>query len=581
MRVLALTSPGRFPTVVHDPGLWWDAVSGSGRHQAIRYSANASWWRTICGAEFKQLALAPLGALDRLRRRAEWTAADIRLIDAADVLDRLNGEAPYRSASSYLSTLATLAQRLDDVNDAQREFNVGIAAGPRVNGLDYDDCTTLVRYAEAGSLLARSVAASLEACPRDIDVALLSVTSPEDLLTSLTAARVLRGRHAGIHLSLIDHGYENFSLHSTIADVARCLVDESGLFDTVIATKDERDVVVPALIEALSRGETPRGLLGSFSLPRAAAGARTNPPPPLPTFAPLPILWTRLSARRCYWSRCTYCSQNSKYDNPQAPARTEILQSLDRIEAAVAVGYRSFIFSDEALSPATLRTLADEIDRRGLDIRWACRCKLERAHTADLFERLGRSGCYEILYGLETTSARVLKLMDKHVEGLDEPAIARVFEEMERAGIGIHANLIAGYPGDTLADAERSVEFIAREFRRRRHCTYVLNTFALLADTPLANQPERHGIAQVRSRGNVAQECDYELPEAIDVETRAVQQAVPRLRERLDGSLGWAEIARQPGGRLAVELYFGSGHGAVFKTRADSPFANPLLAVAG
>jgi hypothetical protein len=58
-----------------------------------------------------------------------------------------------------------------------------------------------------------------------------------------------------------------------------------------------------------------------------------------------------------------------------------------------------------------------------------------------------------------------------------------------------------------------------------------------------------------------------------------VLENIPRLRQRLDDDLGWSQLAIKPGGALASELYFGSGHGSVFKARSDNPFANPLLDV--
>ena len=303
-----------------------------------------------------------------------------------------------------------------------------------------------------------------------------------------------------------------------------------------------------------------------------------HPPPPLPSFSPEPILWTRLSKRRCYWSRCTYCTQNAKYDDPRAPSRPEILRTLDRVEACIAAGYRYFYFADEALSPSTLRLLAEQIDARGLKFRWACRCKLEKAHTAELFERLGKSGCYEILYGLETTSNRILKLMDKFVEGIDEPEIGEVFGAMETAGIGIHVNLIGGYPGDTVEETKKSVDFLIREFSRRRNGTYVLNKFTALVETPVVQEPEKFGLSRVFESGDIAQSYEFELGADIRMATGEVVNQIPKLQKRLNDELGWSSIGRGPEGSLALELYFGSGHGAIFKSRPDNPFANPLLA---
>ena len=580
MRILILTSPGRFPTVVHDPGLWWSAIANDRKHVLQSYSANYSWWNTICSSYFKQLILEPIRGLDRLQQRARWYVDKLALDGAAASrsLAQLTAREPFDSAVSYVNTLAPIADYLIDINRAQSEFNVSISNGPRVASLNYDDSAELVSYSRQSSLLYRTIRASLGGCPADLDVVLLSVTSSEDLLTTLIIARVLGERNCDAHLSLIDHGYENFSLHAKLEQLRRAgAFDEA--FDTMIVAKDDRDEVIPNLIDAIALGHRPRGLLyrTSFHPNLSKQSLGYVPPPAVPTFSPEPIFWTRLSQRRCYWSRCTYCTQNSKYENPRAPTRTEIMQSLDRIEACIAAGYRFFYFSDEALSPSTLTMLANEIQSRHLNLRWACRCKLERAHTPALIRALAKSGCYEILFGLETTSPRVLKMMDKYVEGLDEPYIQAIFKAMSEEGIGIHANLIGGYPGDTLTETERSVEFLISTFSQLQGCTYALNGFQLLADTPIANTPEQFGIAKVLSAGDVAQSYEFELRFEIDRTTKEVLSAIPSLQEKLDSALGWTNISSDPGAQMALKLYFGSGHGSIFKARAsENPFANPL-----
>ena len=74
MKVVTLTPPGRFPTVVFDPGLWWDVVAASGEHQLSRFSANYAWWRTLGSAAARKAFLAPLSMAQGLRQRVEWRA---------------------------------------------------------------------------------------------------------------------------------------------------------------------------------------------------------------------------------------------------------------------------------------------------------------------------------------------------------------------------------------------------------------------------------------------------------------------------------------------------------------------------
>jgi hypothetical protein len=581
--VVHLTPPGRFPTVIHDPGLWWDALQSDKAHTLGCSSVNYHWWRWVCSRAVVPALLTPLARLDRWHRRLSWRAEgkDVPAMAraAGHTLSALQSHRTYECRAGYFEALAPFARFLETLNSIQSEIWLSVEAGPRVRNLDYDDSHALVRYARMDSFLRRSIAAALPVLPRTPGLVTLSVTSPEDLLTVIITCLLLRERFPASHLCLIDHGYENFSLHPYINSLRVSGVFEE-VFHSIVVSKDERDDVVPALVTALAEGAAIPRYLARESLPcRGVAPLPGRSAPPLtPTFCAEPILWTRLSKRRCYWNRCTYCTQNSKYADQSGPTRSEILRSLDRLQSFVASGCSHFIFSDEAVSPATLRLLAQEIEARKLRFHWACRCKIERAHNASLFNAVGRVGCYEILYGLETTSPRILKLMDKYVDGLNEARLGQVFREMEAAGIGVHVSLIGGYPGDTADETRESVNFLAHEFATLKGGTYTLNSFALLPDTPTARTPQQYGIARVTAPGDVAQTLGFELFPEIALSAAEAAEEIPRLREHLDQRLGWCAIGPQPIAPLAQSLYFRSGHGSLFKASKHNPFANPLQA---
>lgn len=580
MRVLALTSPGRLPTSSPDPGLWWDAVAGTGRHELVRFSANEAWWRVICGERAKALILAPMGTLEGAGRRALWRSRNIALAEdgaaAGRSLESLKTPAPFASASAYLSALAPVARYLADLNRAQDEIYTYVEVGPHARGVNYLDSASVIAYSRRDTFLSRTIEESLAGCPRDIGFVALSPTNSEDLLTNIIAARVLRERNPGIHVCLVDHAFESHSLLPHM----EALRDSGALdavFDSVVVAKDERDDLVPALIDAAAAGRPIRGYVTRGAVPAAAprAGLRHAPPAPLPAFSPGAIVVTRLSARRCYWSRCAFCAHNNKYDDRGVPSQADVPAALDRIEAFLAAGYGYVNFADEALSPTMLRALATEIKRRRLAFNWVCRSKLEVSHDAELFALIAEAGCREIQFGLETTSPRVLKLMDKHVEGLDEERMARAFRAMSDAGVGVHVNLLAGFPGDTLADTKGSVDFLIREFSRLRGTSFFISAFALLPDTPIAKAPERFGVRNIASGGDLAQAYTYDLDPGIGPGVQEVLAAVPGLARRLHDELGWSGLADEATGALFRTLYFGSGHGSIFKARPDNPFALP------
>jgi hypothetical protein len=583
LRIVALVAPGRFPTVVFDLGQAWSAIAAT--HEAIRFSLNAAWWRALCVPAVRQAILSPLGWRDKIKTQLDWGGTGIDFEESASKagvsLNELCEASTYESAAKYIATVAPLYEHLSLLNRAQSAIGFGFGFGARVNGLDYSDSRALVAYASNDTALSAIIGNALEKCPDKIGLLLASVTSPDDLLCTLIAVRLLRESNPRMYACLSDHGYENFSLHAHIERL-KASGALATVFDSVISSKDDRDSVIPALADAVAAGRTPKGFLTRKDFPEGSITGITAGPvsqfhvsPPTTTFSPEPVLWTRVSNRRCYWSRCTFCVQNLKYDDPRTPSLGEIEATLIRIQAQIAAGYRNFIFTDEALSPALLGRFCKEIMRRNMKFRWACRCKLELAHTRELFEAMSAAGCYEVLYGLESISPRVLKLMDKEVEGLDRDRVKEIFRAMNGAGIGNHVNLIAGFPGDTVQDVAETVEFVIDALSCVRNATFILNRFELFPDTPVLSQPEVFGVIPADEPGDMPSYYHYRLmPE---LQAKAIDEGTLReLRRKLFNGLGWKAFGSGPGVRDALLLYFLSGHGSIFKTLPETAFANPL-----
>lgn len=564
MQVVALSPPGRFPTVVLDPGGWWDRLADRGCSLS-RLSLNARWWRTICDA-------AAMGAKLDLHGSA-WTAAG-----ALDVLCR---PATYLSATAYFDALTAVTSHLARLNGAQRQLKFSLESGVRARVVNYDDSRSLAEHSRRPSMLRQLIERSLPDPIPPIDLLIVNATSPEDLLTAMVAVDLLRSRQPRLHACLADHGYENFTLTPHL-DRLRGAGTLDSVFDTIVERKEDRDLVVPALARALAAGDRPRGFIRGdrLSPERPAPPVLENMPAPTPTFAAEPIFWTRLSGRRCYWSRCAFCIHNVKYDSPAVPALSEIPAAVDRLQALTAAGYRTFIFSDEALSPAFLDRLSSTILARRLAIRWVCRAKLELAFDRPLFERMHASGCREVLFGVESIVPRTLRRMDKYVQGLDARAVESTIRDLADAGIGVHLNLMAGFPGETPEELTQSVEFAIGVLRDVPHATYALNYFTAFPATPVTRQPKQYGIAMRRPAGDMPASLSYACVGSFAKNERRVARIYPCLQERMRGGLGWDRFGDSATLRAALAFYCLSGHSVILDAKTLKRTVRPSPAVA-
>jgi hypothetical protein len=186
-----------------------------------------------------------------------------------------------------------------------------------------------------------------------------------------------------------------------------------------------------------------------------------------------------------------------------------------------------------------------------------------------------QAGCFEVLFGLETVSPRMQKRMDKFVEGLSRERIKDIFDQAAAAGIGVHVNLIAGFPGDTPAETAASVDFLIEALAPLAHATFALNEFALFPKTPVMQNPD-FGIEPIAPLGDMPARYDFWCAPGLAANHREIKQQVPLLRQRLARGLGWDCLGEGPGADAARWLYFASGHGALFKQQLNGIFANPL-----
>ena len=571
MNIVAFTPPGRFPTVVHDPGEWWSALARAEGIRVTRVSVNYRWWRVLCSP-----ALVDIFERTTVRRfihKLQGSALRRSAIDAGHALDELCGPATYESAPRYINAINPVAKHLQLLNRLQNELQFKFETGVSVTRLNYDDSRSLFDYSRGKTLLSDLVAAALADFPREVDLLVVNITCPEDLLCAMIAIQHLRALRPRMHACLADHGIENFSLTPHLLKL-RTAGTLDTIFDTIIDSKDERDATVPALAQALANGERPRGFLRLHHLSKFQTRVSNSgyvAPPAVPTFTTEPIFFTRFSPRRCYWDRCSFCVQNLKYGQARSPSLNEIPAVLDRLEVLVTSDYKTVILSDEALSPAILDNFSRGLVARGIKLRWSCRCKLELAFTSELFQRMSEAGCCHVLFGLESISPRMLSRMDKYVEGLDASAIETIFRALDAAGIGVHVNLIGGFPGDTPEEVTASVEFVIRSLAGLSDATFLLNRFTLFHGSPVMNNPEAFGIAPLPVVGDMPWAYPYEYAAGFKANGLAVERLLPQLQQRLMAGLRWDRFGTGVGSPAAIKLYFSTGHrfSSVFRERSQ------------
>ncbi len=275
---------------------------------------------------------------------------------------------------------------------------------------------------------------------------------------------------------------------------------KKGFVDAAIVGEGEE-----AIVGLLSRWKTGDDILG---IPGIIAKSKTGrfvfsqgalieildnlPPPDFSDYRDLTYSDKRLPimmSRGCIGS-CSFCSEVKYWKKFR---RRSAFHIYEEIETDVKkYGISKFIFADSLINGdhKILEELVDLILENGLEITWLGNARIDGRLTKNLLQKMAAAGCACLMYGLESGSPKILKLMKKGIR-LEEAR--RVIRDTCNAGIEVQINMIVGFPGETEEDFCSSLDFL---FKNQVFIN-VVNTGVPLGIGPnmeLYEHPEKYGI---------------------------------------------------------------------------------------
>ena len=152
----------------------------------------------------------------------------------------------------------------------------------------------------------------------------------------------------------------------------------------------------------------------------------------------------------------------------------------------------------------------------GSPIDWSCYARFDKALTGELLHKMHNGGCRMLFFGLESASPKISQAMCK---GIDLGEVRRILRESTAAGLWNHLFFFFGFPGETMGDAQETVNFFYEQ-RPYIHST-AFGTFVLERYAPAYEHPEQHHVRQVvrDPKHNLALWFNYEVEAGLDEAT--------------------------------------------------------------
>ena len=188
---------------------------------------------------------------------------------------------------------------------------------------------------------------------------------------------------------------------------------------------------------------------------------------PFPTWEDFDISWYSAEAEpslplllsRGCTGKCTFCMDHEIAGRYRCRSADNVISEFKRdIEQ---FGISCFHFNDLVCN-GNLRKLGEMCDlivEEKLDIMWWSYAVVRKKMTLELFRKMRESGCSALVFGLESGSDKVLKLMNKYYSVEDAEQTLRYCHE---AGINTAINIIVGFPGETRVEHQETLDFITR-----------------------------------------------------------------------------------------------------------------------
>ena len=163
------------------------------------------------------------------------------------------------------------------------------------------------------------------------------------------------------------------------------------------------------------------------------------------------VLWSR----GCI-SNCTFCKEKAIWDRYRHRPVQSILEEIKFYQDR---GIQDYVVYDSLVNgkPNILENLCESIVSHGLNIRWSAQAVPNRHLSIKLLEKMKQAGCFVLIFGIESGSDKVLKLMRKNF--LLSDAID-VLKRTKDIGIKTAINIIAGYPGENDEEFKKTLNLI-------------------------------------------------------------------------------------------------------------------------
>ena len=168
-----------------------------------------------------------------------------------------------------------------------------------------------------------------------------------------------------------------------------------------------------------------------------------------------------ISTRGCHWAKCTFCIDEDniiRYLPYRAMSPKRVVKEI--VYASQKYGCKEIQFFEQQFNTDKewLLKLESELKKNKINISWSCLSRIDMVNP-EVLSIMRRIGCWNILFGIESASERLLRVMNK---GISLKQIERAVGWCKKSGIEVTGSFLIGLPKEEPRDVFNTVSFAQR-----------------------------------------------------------------------------------------------------------------------
>lgn len=236
----------------------------------------------------------------------------------------------------------------------------------------------------------------------------------------------------------------------------------------------EADLTFSEIVKAIQGGKKIEGMEGviwrendhiKFLKPKTIIDLDQIPMPArhllrMEIYRPSPANYRRTPATTIITSRgcpyqCIFCSRPTEGTVFRAHSAERVVEEMEYLTKTYGIRDVQIFDDTFSLIPSRIEKICELLISKNIDINWNCMTRVDKI-TPSLLALMKKAGCYEIGFGIESGSDRILQFIKKSTT---TELIRKGVKMTKEAGIDVRGFFVIGFPTETKEEILQTIDF--------------------------------------------------------------------------------------------------------------------------